>query len=72
MKYRHKTTAGIYSLLGVAVDKSDDLPQNPRIVVIYCPDGQENTLFVRTQEEFQAKFDPADAEAIAAQAIGMG
>ena len=58
-KYRHNKTGAIYRHLAVATDVSDWKRDGAtdHIVVVYCPDDNDNTIFVRGQQEMETKFE---------------
>lgn len=58
--YRHKRTARRYRWLAAGIDCTNS--RDGLTVVIYCPDDDEHTLFVRDQAEFYAKFEPVGAD----------
>lgn len=63
--YIHNKTGRRYIMLAHGVDCTNMPGRHP--VVIYCPDDQQNTIFVRELSEFEAEFSPdlgddADAE----------
>lgn len=58
MKYRHKKTGRIYRWLAVGVDTTNS--RDGRSVVVYCPDDNEHSIFVRETDEFHAKFEMVD------------
>lgn len=56
MKYIHKKTGNVYRHLAVAVDATnarENLPVEQRLMVVYCPDDDEHTIYVRDQAEFE-------------------
>lgn len=53
--YIHKKTGKRYLLLAHAVECTNSVNGMP--VVVYCPDDDHHTIFVRDTEEFEAKFD---------------
>jgi len=55
MLYRNLKTGYIYRHLACGIDCTnvrDGLP-----VIIYCPDDNEHTIFVREAREFYSKFE---------------
>lgn len=58
IRYRHKKTGHIYLHLAVATDATSD---QWRVVVVYCPDDNEYSIYVREQGEFEAEFEMVDA-----------
>jgi len=55
MKFRHKKSGNIYRLLAYGVCKTDAYDGAP--LVIYCPDDDGNTIYVRDEKEFFEKFE---------------
>ena len=55
MLYKNKKTGKIYKHLAIGIDKTNS--RNGELVVIYCPDDNEHTIFVREQSEFEEKFE---------------
>lgn len=62
MRFRHKKTGYIYSLLCYARDCTNS--RNGTGVVVYCTQDDENTVFVREEQEFFQKFEPIDSISI--------
>lgn len=54
--YIHKKTGKRYLMLAHGIDCTNSRDGVP--VVIYCPDDDENTIFVRERDEFYEKFEP--------------
>lgn len=54
--YRHVKTGNLYRLLAEGIDCTNDRDGTP--VTIYCPEGDERTLYIRASVEFAAKFAP--------------
>jgi len=54
MKFRDKETGDIYRYLAHGICKTDAYGGAP--LVIYCPDDNENTIYVRDEKEFFDKF----------------
>lgn len=59
MKYRHKKTGNIYRHLAIAVDATN--ARDGVMVVVYCPDDNEHSIYVREQAEFEQKFEMVTA-----------
>jgi len=55
MLYRNKKTGDIYRFLAFGIDTTNARDGMP--VMIYCPDDNEHTIYVREAEEFEEKFD---------------
>jgi len=55
MYYRNKKTQEIYKKLAVAIDTTN--ARDGVAVVVYCPEHDENTVFVREANEFDIKFE---------------
>lgn len=55
LKYRNKKTGEIYRRLAVGIDKTNS--RDGLTVVIYCPDDNEHTVYVREVVEFERKFE---------------
>lgn len=58
MLYLHKKTGKRYRFLASAVDCTNARAGNS--VVVYCPDDDEHTIYVRDSSEFAEKFAMAD------------
>ena len=54
MKYRNKKTGGIYRKLAMAIDCTNN---RNTMVVVYCPDDNEHSIYVREEAEFEQKFE---------------
>ena len=54
MFYRHNKTGNIYRHLAIAVDATNS--RDGTFVVVYCPDDDEHTIYVREVDEFESKF----------------
>lgn len=52
--YRNNKTGKRYLLLAAATDCTNCRDGTP--VVVYCPDDDEHTIYVRELSEFEAKF----------------
>lgn len=55
MKFRHKKTGNIYRVLAFGIDATNSRDGVP--VVVYCPDDNGNSVYVREQSEFDEKFE---------------
>lgn len=55
MLYRNKKTGKIYRHLAVGVDTTNE--RDGLFVVIYCPDDNEHSIYVRERDEFYRKFE---------------
>jgi hypothetical protein len=53
--WRHKKTGQVYRWLADGVDCTNS--RDGTMVVIYCPDDCEHTVFVREHDEFYEKFE---------------
>jgi len=53
--YIHKKTGKIYRHLAIATDCTNSRDGIP--VVVYCPDDDEHTIYVREANEFEEKFE---------------
>ena len=58
--YRHKKTGKTYRMLAAGVDCTN--VRNGTAVVIYCPNDELNTIYVREKEEFYAKFEALETD----------
>jgi hypothetical protein len=56
MLYKHRKSGNLYRHLAVARDTTDG--RGEALVVVYCPNDDEHTVFVREQREFETKFAP--------------
>ena len=54
MRYIHKKTGKVYRHLAIAIDATNN--RDGTTVVVYCPDDNEHSIFVREQTEFYDKF----------------
>lgn len=54
--FSHNKTGKTYLLLAHGTDATNS--RNGTSVVVYCPDDDGNTIFVRDADEFHAKFSP--------------
>lgn len=52
--YRSLKTGGVYRRLATGTDTTSSRYGLP--VVIYCPDDNEHTIYVRSEEEFEEEF----------------
>lgn len=59
IRYRNKKTGHLYRHLAVATDATN--ARDGVLVVVYCPDDNEHSIYVREQAEFEAKFEMVDA-----------
>ena len=50
--YKHIATGGHYLRLATGYDKTHD-----KQVIIYCPDNEENVIYVRSMEDWLEKFE---------------
>ena len=60
VRYKNKKTGGIYIRLANGVDATstrDGLP-----VMVYCPEDNGNSVFVRDEKEFYEKFEIVEGE----------
>ena len=55
MYYRHLKTGNIYKHLAIGIDCTNSRADTK--VVIYCPDDNEHSIFVREETEFYEKFE---------------
>jgi len=55
MKYKHKKTGKIYKHLAIAIDCTNERDGLP--VVVYAPDDEAHTVYIREQQEFIEKFE---------------
>ena len=53
--YKHKKTGNIYRQLAIATDCTNS--RDGVVVVVYCPDDNGHTIYVREQAEFDEKFE---------------
>jgi ribulose bisphosphate carboxylase small subunit len=53
---RNRRTGELYLRLATGIDTTNE--RNGLTVVIYCPDDNENTIYVREAEEFNRNFEP--------------
>ena len=53
--YIHRKTGNRYLMLAHGVDCTNERAGSP--VVIYCPDDNQHTIYVRSVDEFYEKFD---------------
>ena len=52
---KNKKTGNIYRLLAFAIDSTNQ--RDGLKVVVYCPDNNEHSIFVREEKEFFNKFE---------------
>jgi hypothetical protein len=57
-KFRNKKTGNIYRLISYAVDCTNERDGTP--VVVYCPDSEKETIYIREKEEFFKKFEAVE------------
>ena len=55
LRYRHKKTGNVYCRIAAGIDCTN--ARNGTRVVIYCPENDERTIYVRELTEFCARFD---------------
>lgn len=55
MLFRHKKTGNIYRKLANGIDCTNS--RDGTEVVVYCPDDNEHTIYVREIVEFHAGFE---------------
>lgn len=55
MLYKNKKTGNIYRHLAFGINATNKV--DGQKVVIYCPDNNEHTIFVREEKEFFETFD---------------
>ena len=56
MLYRHLKTGNLYRYLALAIDCTNSCEGTP--MVVYCPDDNEHSIYVREEKEFHKKFEP--------------
>lgn len=56
--YKNKKTGKTYKLLAYAIDATNERDGLP--VIVYCPDDNGNSIYVREEKEFFSKFEPID------------
>jgi hypothetical protein len=61
MIYTHNKTGKHYRLLARGTDCTNARDGTP--VMVYCPLGNEHTIYVREADEFYAKFTATDEHA---------
>lgn len=54
MIFKHDKTGNLYRLLAHGIDCTNS--RDGTGVVLYCPDDNEHTIYVREIEEFHSKF----------------
>lgn len=59
MKYKHNKTGNIYIHLAIASNATNG-KNDGELMVVYCPCDNENSIYVRNQEEFENKFTMID------------
>lgn len=55
MKFKNKKTGNIYRLLAHAIDSTNQ--RDGLTVIVYCPDDNEHSVFVREEKEFFYNFE---------------
>jgi hypothetical protein len=61
--YKHLKTGNIYELLAHAIDCTNAKEHSgDKAMVIYSPENKPNTIFTRTEAEFNKKFTPYNPE----------
>lgn len=58
IKVKHNKTGKIYRLLAHAIDSTNS--RDGMAYIVYCPDDDENTIYVRDKREFFDKFTQAN------------
>ena len=58
--YKNKKTGKTYMLLAHAIDSTNE--RNGLSVIIYCPDDDGNSIYVREESEFMEKFELINKE----------
>lgn len=53
--YKNKKSGKTYILLAHAIDSTNE--RNGLPVIIYCPDDNEHSIYVREEKEFFEKFE---------------
>lgn len=61
MIWRNRRTGKHYRMLAMATDSTNLRCGN--LMVVYCPDDDGNTIYVRDEEEFMRKFECINAPA---------
>lgn len=56
--WKNKKTGNIYRLLAYGIDSTNE--RDGLKVIIYCPDDNEHSIYVREEEEFFSKFEPVE------------
>jgi hypothetical protein len=54
MRFKNNKTGDIYIQLAYATDCTNS--RDGTSVVVYCPDDNEHTIYVREYDEFEKKF----------------
>ena len=60
MLFRHKITRVVYRYLASAIDRTDSREFTP--VIVYCPDDNEHTIYVKEATEFDKEFEFIDTK----------
>ena len=55
-RWSNNKTGKVYRWLAAGIDSTNARDGTP--VVVYCPDDDERTIYVREQSEFESKFSP--------------
>ena len=55
MRYRNKKNGNTYRMLARGIDTTNG--RNGTLVVVYCPDDNSHSIYVRDESEFFQKFD---------------
>lgn len=55
MLYKHKKTGNLYRHLAIGTDCTNS--RDGESVVVYCPDNDENTIYIREKNEFHDRFE---------------
>ena len=58
MRYRNKKTGNVYRRLASAIDATN--ARDGTLMIVYCPDDNEHSIFVRDATEFDNKFEPLE------------
>ena len=59
--YKNKKSGKTYILLAYAIDSTNE--RNGLPVIIYCPDDNEHSIYVKEESEFMEKFELIKKEA---------
>ena len=55
MRYKNKKTGNTYIRLANGIDATNS--RNGLAVMVYCPEDNGNSIFVRDEKEFYEKFE---------------